>query len=91
MPASGSSIAHLQGGIRSRGVSFNRGAGEPRFQNHQNSETPRRSEERRQAVPLGRYGRAEEVAAAIAFLVSDEASYITGQSLRIDGGLTRAV
>ncbi len=49
------------------------------------------SEERRQAVPLGRYGRAEEVAAAIAFLVSDEASYITGQSLRIDGGLTRAV
>jgi NAD(P)-dependent dehydrogenase (short-subunit alcohol dehydrogenase family) len=49
------------------------------------------NEERRQAVPLGRYGRAEEVAAAIAFLVSDEASYITGQSLRIDGGLTRAV
>ncbi len=49
------------------------------------------SEERRQSVPLGRYGRVDEVAAAIAFLVSDAASYITGQSLRIDGGITRSV
>ncbi|MDE2334494.1 MAG: SDR family oxidoreductase [Rhodospirillales bacterium] len=49
------------------------------------------TEQRRQTVPLGRYGRVEEVAAAIAFLVSDAAGYITGQSLRIDGGLTRSV
>lgn len=37
-------------------------------------------------VPLGRGGRAEEIASAVAFLVSSEASYITGQSLVIDGG-----
>jgi NAD(P)-dependent dehydrogenase (short-subunit alcohol dehydrogenase family) len=49
------------------------------------------TEERRQSVPLGRYGTADEVAATIAFLVSDEASYITGQSVRIDGGMMRSV
>ncbi len=49
------------------------------------------TEERRQSVPLGRYGTADEVAATIAFLASEGAAYITGQSLRIDGGLTRAV
>ena len=49
------------------------------------------TEERRQSVPLGRYGTADEVAATIAFLVSDGAAYIAGQSLRIDGGITRAV
>ncbi len=37
-------------------------------------------------IPLGRGGRAEEVASAVAFLVSEEASYITGQSIVIDGG-----
>jgi NAD(P)-dependent dehydrogenase (short-subunit alcohol dehydrogenase family) len=49
------------------------------------------TEERRQSVPLGRYGLAEEIAATIAFLASDGAGYITGQSIRVDGGLTRSV
>jgi meso-butanediol dehydrogenase / (S,S)-butanediol dehydrogenase / diacetyl reductase len=39
-------------------------------------------------VPLGRIGRAEEVAAAIAFLASDDASYVNGACLEVDGGLT---
>jgi len=39
------------------------------------------------SIPLGRTGRAEEVAAAVAFLCSDEASYITGHTLRVNGGM----
>jgi 3-oxoacyl-[acyl-carrier protein] reductase len=38
-------------------------------------------------TPLGRFGTVEEVADAVAFLVSDEARYITGQVLAVDGGL----
>lgn len=47
--------------------------------------------ERAAMVPMGRYGRAEEVAATVAFLASEGAGYITGQNLRVDGGLTRHV
>jgi NAD(P)-dependent dehydrogenase (short-subunit alcohol dehydrogenase family) len=39
-------------------------------------------------VPMGRYGKPEEIAAAMAFLASDEAGYITGQTLRVNGGLS---
>lgn len=40
------------------------------------------------AMPLQRYGKAEEVAAAVAFLASPEASYITGTTLNVDGGVS---
>ncbi|MGE5526894.1 MAG: SDR family NAD(P)-dependent oxidoreductase [Rhodospirillaceae bacterium] len=43
-----------------------------------------------QAVPLGRYGEPEEVAAAALFLASDDASYMTGQTISVDGGFTAA-
>ena len=44
-------------------------------------------EQLRAATPLGRFGETEEIAAAVAFLVSDEAAFITGQVLAVDGGL----
>ncbi|MFN5724665.1 MAG: SDR family oxidoreductase, partial [Betaproteobacteria bacterium] len=49
------------------------------------------TEERRQSVPMQRYGRSEEIAATVAFLVSDGAAYITGQNIKVDGGLMRGI
>ena len=48
-------------------------------------------QDRRSRIPMGRYGSAAEVAELIAFLASDKAAYITGQNIRIDGGITRSV
>ena len=49
------------------------------------------TEERREGVPMKRYGTSEEVAATVAFLASSGAGYITGQNIKVDGGLTRSV
>lgn len=46
---------------------------------------------RRDSVPMQRYGTSEEIAATVAFLASDGAGYITGQNIRVDGGLMRGV
>lgn len=49
------------------------------------------TEERRDAVPMKRYGTSAEIAATIAFLASEGAAYITGQNIKVDGGLMRSV
>ena len=48
-------------------------------------------EERKRRIPMGRYGTVEEIAKTVRFLLSTEAGYITGQNIRVDGGLTRSV
>ncbi|MGB5186094.1 MAG: SDR family oxidoreductase [Acidimicrobiia bacterium] len=49
------------------------------------------AEDRTARSPMGRYGRMSEVAETIAFLVSDRSSYVTGQNIRVDGGITRSI
>lgn len=52
------------------------------------TEDPKEKAKVESHIPMGRAGTSEEMAAAVAFLASDEAAYITGQTLFIDGGLT---
>jgi NAD(P)-dependent dehydrogenase (short-subunit alcohol dehydrogenase family) len=49
------------------------------------------TEDRRLSVPMQRYGSSDEIAATIAFLASEGAAYISGQSIRVDGGLMRSL
>jgi 3-oxoacyl-[acyl-carrier protein] reductase len=52
-----------------------------------NGLTPELREKMLAGVPLGRTATAREVAAAVAYLASDEASYVTGHTLRVNGGM----
>ena len=45
----------------------------------------------RERIPMGRYGTVDEISETVAFLLSDGAKYITGQNVRVDGGITRSV
>jgi len=49
------------------------------------------TEERRDSVPMRRYGASEEIAGTVSFLASDGAAYITGQNIRVDGSVIRSV
>lgn len=75
-------------GIRVNAVApglINAGMSEPIFAD------PAVRQARESKVPLGRLGSAADIAAAVAFLASDQASYITGQNLLVDGGVTMSI
>jgi glucose 1-dehydrogenase len=56
--------------------------------NHELIENPDKRREIEEEIPWGRMGAPEEIAAAVAWLVSDEAEYVTGSTLFVDGGMT---
>ncbi|MEM7044373.1 MAG: SDR family oxidoreductase [Pseudomonadota bacterium] len=45
----------------------------------------------KERIPMGRYGKTDEISKTVAFLASEGAGYITGQNIRVDGGITRSV
>lgn len=49
------------------------------------------TQDRKESVPMKRYGTAAEIAATVGFLASEDAGYITGQNIKVDGGLMRSV
>src|SRR5690606_28456512 len=57
-------------------------------ENYDSFSTPERLEQAAQQLPLRRLGRPEDVAGAAVFLASEDASFITGQTIYVDGGLS---
>jgi 2-hydroxycyclohexanecarboxyl-CoA dehydrogenase len=62
----------------------------PLFQREIREPYPRLAESLQRAIPLGRLGTPEDVAPAVLYLASDDARYVTGQTLSVSGGLTMA-
>jgi 2-hydroxycyclohexanecarboxyl-CoA dehydrogenase len=60
----------------------------PLFQTEFTAGRPGLADALKKAIPWGRLGRPEDVAGAVVFLASDEAEFITGQTLSVSGGLT---
>jgi 3-oxoacyl-[acyl-carrier protein] reductase len=51
------------------------------------SDTEEKRQQRREAIPMGRVGQPEEIADVIGFLASEQASYVTGETIHVNGGL----
>ena len=77
----------LAGEVASRGITVNCVA--PGFITTAMTDklTPEQQERMRAAIPVGRFGTGEDVARCVVFLASDEASYVTGQTLHVNGGM----
>jgi NAD(P)-dependent dehydrogenase (short-subunit alcohol dehydrogenase family) len=56
-----------------------------------NFDNLQRNDQEHLQIPMGRFGTVDEAAKTVRFLLSPEASYITGQNIRVDGGLTRSL
>jgi len=60
----------------------------PLFQTEFVAQSPKLAESLKRVIPWGRLGTPEDVAPAVVFLASDEAGFVTGQTLSVSGGLT---